>query len=137
MARWRVSINGGATLTNAKITTAGANNGHKPRRQADFIYQVTPNYTIGPFEIGASVVGTTKSFAQNDNQVVLPAYVVVNPYASYQLSDKLSLSLSVNNVFDKLAYTEAEPQGNLTNNPLYIARALNGRTTKATLKYSF
>jgi outer membrane receptor protein involved in Fe transport len=137
---WRAgpfSVSGGATLTKAKITTAGANNGNKPRRQADFVYQVTPNYTIGPFEVGASIVGTTKSFAQNDNQVVLPAYVIVNPYASYQLTDKLSLLLSVNNVFDKLAYTEAEGQGNLTNNPLFIARALNGRTTKATLKYSF
>ena len=137
---WRAgafAVNGGATWTRAKITTPGANNGNKPRRQADLVYQVTPNYTLGAFEFGASIVGTTKSYAQNDNQVVLPAYLVVNPYASYQLSDKLSLSVSVNNVFDKLAYTEAEGQGNLTNNPLYVARALNGRSAKATLRYSF
>ena len=61
----------------------------------------------------------------------------MNPFASYQLSDKLSVSLSVNNLFDKVGYTEAEGQGNLTNNPLFIARSINGRTTKATLKYSF
>ena len=98
---------------------------------------MTPSYSVGPFEVGASIVGTTKSYAQNDNQVVLPAFVTVNPFASYQLGDKLALSLSVNNLFDKVGYTEAEGQGNLTNNPLFIARSINGRTTKATLKYSF
>jgi hypothetical protein len=49
----------------------------------------------------------------------------------------MALSLSLNNAFNKLAYTEAEGQGNLEANPLYIARALNGRSAKATLKYSF
>jgi outer membrane receptor protein involved in Fe transport len=82
-------------------------------------------------------VGTTKSYAQNDNQVVLPAYFIVNPYVNYQLTEKMALSLSLNNAFNKLAYTEAEGQGNLEANPLYIARALNGRSAKATLKYSF
>jgi outer membrane receptor protein involved in Fe transport len=131
------AVSGGATWTKAKITTAGALNGNKPRRQADFVYQVTPTYSFGPLEIGAAVIGTTQSYAQNDNQVVLPAYVVVNPFASYALSDKLQLSLSINNLFDKVGYTEAEGQGNLSNNPLYIARSINGRSTKATLKYSF
>jgi outer membrane receptor protein involved in Fe transport len=135
---WRAggfAIAGGATLTKAKID-GGDNDGNKPRRQADFVYQVTPSYAFGPFEVGASIVGTTKSYAQNDNQVVLPAYLVVNPFASYSLSDKLSVSLSVNNLFDKIGYTEAEGQGG-TATPLYVARSINGRTTKATLKYSF
>lgn len=136
---WRsgaFTISGGATLTKASID-GGANDGKKPRRQADLVYQVTPAYTLGRFEFGASVVGTTKSYAQNDNQVVLPAYVVVNPFVSYQLSDKLSFAVSVNNLLDKVGYTEAEGQGNLTNNPLYVARSINGRTTKATLKFAF
>jgi outer membrane receptor protein involved in Fe transport len=136
---WRAgafALAGGATVTNAKIK-GGANDGNKPRRQASFVYQLTPSYTMANFEIGASLIGTTKSFAQNDNQVVLPAFMVVNPYASYQLSDKLSLSLSINNLLDKVGYTEAEGQGNLTNNPLFIARSINGRSAKASLKYSF
>jgi outer membrane receptor protein involved in Fe transport len=136
---WRAgafAVTGGATFTKAKID-GGVNDGNTPRRQADFVYQVTPSYSAGAFEIGASIIGTTKSYAQNDNQVVLPAFVTVNPFASYQLSDKLSLSLSVNNLFDKVGYTEAEGQGNLVNNPLFIARSINGRTAKATLKYLF
>jgi outer membrane receptor protein involved in Fe transport len=142
---WRAgpfNVIGGATLTKAKIS-GGANDGNKPRRQADLVYQVTPSFIAGPFEVGASIVGTTKSYAQNDNQVVLPAFIVVNPFASYNLSDKLSVSLSVNNLFDKVGYTEAEGQGNfssdsgVSDNPLFIARSINGRTVKATLKYSF
>lgn len=129
-------ITGGATWTNAKIK-GGANNNKTPRRQADFVYQLTPSYTMGDLDFGASIVGTTKSYAQNDNQVVLPAYFIVNPYVNYQLTEKMALSLSLNNAFNKLAYTEAEGQGNLEANPLYIARALNGRSAKATLKYSF
>jgi outer membrane receptor protein involved in Fe transport len=138
------AIVGGATLTNAKITTAfdsdgnpNPERGNKPRRQAAFVYQVAPSYSIGSFEVGAALVGTTKSYAGNDNQVVLPAYFIINPFASYSLSEKLSVSLGVNNLLNKLAYTEAEGQGNLGTNPLYVARALNGRTVKATLKYSF
>jgi outer membrane receptor protein involved in Fe transport len=129
-------LSGGATWTDAKID-GGANNGKTPRRQADLTYQINASYAVGDLELGAAVVGTTKSYAQNDNQVVLPAYFVVNPYVSWALSDKLSLSVSVNNAFDKLAYTEAEGQGNLNGNPLFVARALNGRAAKATLKYSF
>ena len=137
---WRAgafAVSGGATWTKAKITTAGAFNGNKPRRQADLVFQVTPSYSFGPLDLGASIVGTTKSYAQNDNQVVLPGYMTVNPFVSYALSDKLQVSVSVNNLFDKLGYTEAEGQGNLTNNPLFIARSINGRTAKATLKYAF
>ena len=137
---WRAgafAVSGGATWTKAKITTAGATHGNTPRRQADFVFQVTPSYSFGPLEIGASVVGTTKSYAQNDNLVELPGYLVVNPFASYALSDKLQVLLSVNNLFDKIGYSEAESQGNLTSNPLFVARSINGRSAKATLKYAF
>lgn len=131
------TVTGGATWTHARITTPGATNGKTPRRQATLVYQINPSVAMGAWDFGAAIVGTTKSYAQNDNQVVLPAYFIVNPYANWQITPQLSLSLSLNNAFNKLAYTEAEGQGNLVDNPLYIARALNGRTAKATLKYSF
>ncbi len=129
-------VAGGATLTNAHITS-GANDGKTPRRQADLIYQIAPSYAFGPLEVGASIVGTTKSYAQDDNVVVLPAFASVNAFANYEFSRNMVVSLGVNNLFNTLGYTEAEGQGNLTNNPLYIARAINGRSAKATLKYSF
>ena len=63
-----------------------------------------------------------------------------NPARTNKVSDTTdatSYSLGVNNLFNKLGYTEAEGQNNLGSNPLYIARSINGRTVKASLKYQF
>ncbi|MBI5721905.1 MAG: TonB-dependent receptor [Burkholderiales bacterium] len=136
---WRsgsLRVQGGATFTKAEITS-GANTGKTPRRQADLVYQVTPSYSLGALEFGGALVGTTKSYAQDDNQVVLPAYYVVNAFANYEFAPNTTFSLGVNNLFDKVGYTEAEGQGNLTNNALYIARSINGRSVRASLKYTF
>ena len=131
---WRAgafALSGGGTMTDAEIKT-GANAGKTPRRQAKFVYQITPSYQLGAGEIGASIVGTTKAYAQDDNQVVLPGYTVVNLFAAYDIAENLTLSIGVNNMFNKVGYTEAEGQ-----NALYVARSINGRSARATLKYSF
>jgi outer membrane receptor protein involved in Fe transport len=133
---WRAGdfrLSGGATWTKAEVAATGK----KPRRQADLVFQLAPSYTMGPMELGATIIGTTKSYADNANTVVLPGYVVVNAFAGYEIARGLQLQLGVNNLFDSIGYTEAEGQGNLTNNPLYVARSINGRSVKATLKYSF
>lgn len=129
-------LTGGATLTDASITS-GANNGKTPRRQAKLVYQLSPSYAIGALELGASLVGTTKSYAQDDNVVVLPGFATVNAYANYEFARNTVVSLGANNLFNTLGYTEAEGQNNLGNNPLYIARAVNGRSLKLSLKHSF
>lgn len=129
-------VTGGATFTNATITS-GTNNGNTPRRQANVVYSVSPSYVVGPVEIGASVIGTTQSYAQDDNQIILPAYAVVNLFAKYDFTERASLTFGINNLFDAIGYTEAEGQGNLTNNPLYVARSINGRSAVVKLKYTF
>jgi outer membrane receptor protein involved in Fe transport len=62
----------------------------------------------------------------------MPGFTVVNLFASYDIRSNLTLTLGVNNAFNTIGYTEAEGQ-----NALYIARSINGRTARATLKYSF
>jgi catecholate siderophore receptor len=136
---WRsggLRVAGGATFTKAEITS-GANKGKTPRRQADLVFQVQPSYSIGAFEFGGALIGTTKSYAQDDNQAVLPAYTVLNAFVNYQVTDNASIQLGANNLLNKIGYTEAEGQGNLTDNPLYVARSINGRTGRLTLKYTF
>jgi outer membrane receptor protein involved in Fe transport len=136
---WRAGglrVAGGATFTKAEITS-GANKGKTPRRQADLVFQVQPSYAFGDLEVGGALIGTTKSYAQDDNQVVLPAYAVVNAFVNYQFTPNASLQFGINNLLDKVGYTEAEGQGNLTNNPLYVARSINGRSAKVSLKYAF
>lgn len=136
---WRLGglrLAGGATFTKASITS-GANKGKTPRRQADLVYQLQPSYSFGDLEVGGAVIGTSKSYAQDDNQVVLPAYAVVNAFVNLQFGSNATLQFGMNNLFDQIGYTEAEGQGNLTNNALYVARSINGRSAKVTLKYAF
>jgi outer membrane receptor protein involved in Fe transport len=92
---------------------------------------------MGNLTVGAAFIGTGDSFAQNDNKVVLPGYMITNLFASYALGDKMTLGFTMNNAFNKLAYTEAEGQNNLGNNDLFIARAMNGRSAKVSVRYAF
>ncbi|MBT9597021.1 MAG: TonB-dependent receptor [Vitreoscilla sp.] len=123
---------GGLTLTKAKITASNdaSTVGKKPRRQADVVYQLSPSYSFGPFELGAAVIGTGKSFGDDANTITMPGYTVVNAFANWQVNDRTSVSLSVNNLGNTVGYTEIEGDG-------HAARSINGRTAKLGLKYSF
>lgn len=127
---WRLTA--GATWTHARIRSANdaALVGNQPRRQAALVWQLAPSYTVGELEIGAAVVGSGKSYGDDANTITMKAYAVVNAFVNYALTEKTTLSLSANNLFDKLAYTEIEGDG-------HAARALNGRTLRATLKIDF
>lgn len=125
-------LNGGLTLTNAEIV--GANDksiiGKTPRRQARTVYQLTPTYNLGDVTLGASWIGTSKSWGDDANTLTLPSFSVVNAFVNYQLNERVKLSLNANNLFNKIGYTEVEGDG-------HAARSINGRTVKATLTYSF
>jgi outer membrane receptor protein involved in Fe transport len=125
-------LNAGATFTRARISASNTASqvGKTPRRQADLVWQLAPSYTFGPVDVGASIVGTTKSFGDDDNKFTLPAYTVINAFANYQISSTAQLGLGVNNLANTLGYTEVEGSGE-------AARAVNGRSVRATLKYSF
>ena len=131
-------LRGGITWTDANIADANDASviGNTPRRQADFIYQITPSYNIGQLSIGASVIGTTKSYAQDNNDLVMPGYVYVNPFASYRLARGLTLSLAINNVFDTFGLSESE-EGSMPASGIIRARGITGRTSSLTLRYSF
>ncbi len=125
-------VNGGATYTNASISDSltVAEVGKTPRRQAKFVYAVTPSYKMGDFEVGSSFVGTSGSFGDDANTIKMKGYVVTNLFASYQVNKTMSLSLGVNNLFDTLGFTEVEGDG-------HAARAVAGRSMKVSLKAAF
>ena len=127
-------INGGMTYTDAKITgTAAAdvaNIGNTPRRQAKVIYQLAPSYNFGNATVGATLIGTGKSWGDDAHTIVLPAYEVVHLFANYNVTPKATVSLSVNNLFNKIGYTEVEGDG-------HAARSISGRAAKVTLSYAF
>lgn len=127
-------VNGGVTLTDAKITAtaAGAEStiGNTPRRQAKVVYQLAPTYSLGDALFGVSVIGTGESWADDQHTIRMPAYHVVSGFLNYQVSGNAALSLTVNNLFNKIGYTEVEGDG-------HAARSISGRSVKLGLKYSF
>jgi outer membrane receptor protein involved in Fe transport len=130
------SVLAGATFTDAKVTASSnaALVGKAPKRQAKLVYQLTPTVQFNDaITAGVSIVGTTGSMDDSPAgpvTVVLPAYTVVNLFASYAINDRFTVGLAANNLFDTLAYTES-------NDGRGAARAHTGRTVKASLKYAF
>jgi outer membrane receptor protein involved in Fe transport len=94
------------------------------------VYQLAPSYTVGDATFGVSVVGTGKSWGDDPNTIVMPAYRVVNATVQYAVTPQATLTLSANNLFNTLGYTEVEGDG-------HAARAIAGRSVKASLNYSF
>ncbi|WP_321539947.1 TonB-dependent receptor domain-containing protein [Flavobacterium piscinae] len=140
----KFNFNGSITWTKAEISKDVINpavEGNTPRRQADFIYNAIAAYKFGAdgkHNVGVSLIGTTKSFAQDNNELIMPGYVYFNPFVNIELTKGLMASLNVNNVFNTIGITEVE-EGSIVENTDNIlrARSINGRTTSLTLSYRF
>ena len=128
-------LTGGATYTDAEITASADRSvvGKTPRRQAKFVYQLQPTYDAGRWQVGGSVIGTTKSFGDDGNTITLDGFMVVNAFVNFDLMPNLSVGLMANNLFDKIGYTEVEGGGGSG----HAARSINGRTIRTAVKYSF
>ena len=134
-------LRAGATYTDAKIAKDAitpANEGNTPRRQAKLIYQITPAVDFDVLRAGLNIVGTTKAYAQDSNELVFPAYTQVNAFVNFRPMDKIEVSLNANNLFNATGITEAE-EGSITPGvDNYVrARSINGRTISASLRYEF
>jgi outer membrane receptor protein involved in Fe transport len=127
-------IAGGLTLTDAEVTKSNtaAYVGKAPNRQARTIYQLSPSYKLEKTTVGLSIVGTTsaKDAQTTALETTLPGYTYANAFVKYDYDKSTVLSLSVNNLTNTLGFTEANAER-------AAARAINGRTVRATLRYNF
>ncbi|WP_396602293.1 TonB-dependent receptor domain-containing protein [Algibacter sp. R77976] len=135
------SFNGSFTWTKAEID-GGDNKGNTPRRQADLVYNLSPSFNFGDDKqhaVALSVLGTSKSYAQDDNDLVMPAYAYFNLIGRAGLTKGLSLVLSVNNLFDTVGITEVEGNGDgaFGGDRLVRARSISGRSSTLSLQYKF
>lgn len=137
------ALRGGFTYTDSTITkdqiTPG-DVGNTPQRQAHWIYQLSPTYTFGgfPVTVGATIIGTTKSYASQPNGLVMPGYTQVNAFARYAINPRMSVSLEADNLFNTVGLTEIDQSsGSVTPNGLNTARSILGRTIYANWRYSF
>ncbi|WP_100657043.1 TonB-dependent receptor [Alteromonas flava] len=133
------SVQGNLTWTDAEISKDAFNPalvGKTPRRQADMIYTIIPQYEVDEFLVGASIQGSTEYYVQDSNQLKQDGYNIVNLFATWYISDKFSVSLNVNNATDEFVITESE-EGSAMVGDIIRARPLNGRTSSLSLKYMF
>ncbi|RPJ68386.1 TonB-dependent receptor [Alteromonas sediminis] len=133
------SVTGNATWTDAEISEDRFNPalvGNTPRRQADLIYTIVPQFDTDNFTVGAALQGSTEYYVQDSNELKQDAYMLVNLFATYYISDDFSVSLNINNATDEFVITESE-EGNAMAGDIIRARPLNGRTSSISVKYSF
>ena len=133
------SIAGSGTFTDSKITRDALNVGtvgNRPKRQAKFVYNITPQFDVDKFTIGANVVGTSSSFSQDSNNLKLPGFTQVNAFVSVRPIERVQLSINANNLFNVNGFTEAE-EDSIPANGVVRARSINGRTVSASVKFEF
>lgn len=132
------SLSAGVTWTDAEIVDAldASTVGNTPRRQADFVYQATAQYDADMFTLGANIVGTTDSFTQDSNQLVLPAFAQVNAFLAFRPIDRVEVGLNAQNLFNATGFTEAE-EGSIPANGIVRARSIAGRTVLASVRFDF
>ncbi len=129
------------TYVNAEIVDNDGNNniGNTPRRQPALQYNLLPSYNLpGGHSIGLSLIGQTKAYAQDNNDLVMPGYMIVNAYVSAKLSKGLLFSINANNLTNTIGITESE-EGSITDGATnYLrARSIMGRTLVASLNLTF
>lgn len=134
------NLRGAVTWTDSEVDS-GDNEGNTPRRQPDFIYNIIPSYSFGQESqnsIGLSLIGQSKAYAQDSNELVMPGFVMVNSFIDVAITKSLTANLSVNNLFDSIGVTESE-EGSITEGQVnYLrARPLPGRSMSLALRYTF
>jgi outer membrane receptor protein involved in Fe transport len=128
----------GGTYTHSRIIAdqiTPADVGNVPQRQADFVYQITPGYYAENWNAGVNIIGTTSSYADDANSLVMPGYTEVNLFGNYDIRPNIRISFTINNAFNTIGLTEID---NLPNaQGVATARSINGRTAKVGLRFTF
>ncbi len=132
------TVNGSVTFTDADIVASSDEStiGNTPRRQADYIYNITPRYSTDYWTIGAAIVGTDEVFIQNVNEAKFDGYTTVSAFFDYYLTDSMKLSINSSNLFDAEGFTEGE-EGAPSVGDFVRIRPINGRSTSVSFTYSF
>lgn len=132
-------IRGNATWTDAEISKDRDNPavvGNTPRRQADFIYTIIPEYRGDRFVAGVALQGSTDFFLQDNNGLKQEAYTLVNLFGNWDITEDLTAYINVNNLTDEFVITEAE-EGSGVVGDIIRARPLSGRSSSIGITYRF
>ena len=140
---WQITdeifVKGNVTWTDAEISKDKNNpavEGNTPRRQADFIWTISPQYRTDRFAFGATIQGSTEYYVQDSNQLKQEAYNIIDLFGQYYVTDQLALSFTVNNLTDEFIVTEVE-EASANVGDLVRGRPLSGRSSTVSLRYEF
>lgn len=128
----RFAMQVGVTYTESRIDQAEdiSVENNTPRRQPTWMYQVQPSWQAGLFDMGLSWVGATAAWGDDSNTIRLNRYTVLNGFIRTQFMQHFELVIRANNITNQRVFTEVEDDG-------HAARAMNGRSTTATIRYQF
>lgn len=117
-------------------------NGNTPERTPKELLTVTPVFELpgGWGEIYGRYKYIGKIYADAGNGVALPSYGVFTIGASINLTDKINLNVSVDNLTNVDGYTEGNPRQGQTQsivNGYFYGRSIIGRNALASLTFKF
>lgn len=128
-------LKGSVTFTDAEITNTD-NKGNTPRRQADYIFNLTPSYTSDSFTGGLNFIGTDEVYVGDSNNATFDGYIITNLFANYSFDEQTTISLNVNNLLDEEGFTEGENADAVAGDLVQI-RPINGRSASISIRYEF
>jgi outer membrane receptor protein involved in Fe transport len=133
------SLRLGATYTKAKIDSDAndpALNGNTPRHEPNFFFTAMPQFENKLVSVGANVTGVTSSYAEDNQGLKQPGYVLVNPFLELRPTKRVSVRLNVYNLFNTLAIVQASAS-DVPGSGVVNAQVLNGRTVTGAVRLSF
>ena len=117
-------------------------NGKVPPRTPSQMYMITPQYDLpnhlGQVYLRYMYIG--RIYADNGDALALPGYGVLDLGGNFNLTPKLNLNLSVDNINDALGLTEGNPRQGFTQsvvNGYFYGRGIIGTNALAQLTYKF
>jgi outer membrane receptor protein involved in Fe transport len=138
-------------VTTGVITVGGQNisqqvdafyNGKRPQRTPALMYMVQPQWDLpdhrGNLYVRYKYIG--EIFADNGDALALPGYGVVSVGGAYDITPRLNLNVSVDNVNDTLGLTEGNPRQGFTQsvvNGYFYGRGIIGTNAMAQLTFKF
>jgi outer membrane receptor protein involved in Fe transport len=132
-------IRGNVTWTDAEITK-DLNNaaviGNVPRRQADLIYTLAPQFGNDRWAIGVALQGSSEYFTQDSNELRQDGYVIANAFGRFDVNEHFSVMFNINNLTDEFVVTEVE-EGSAAPGSIVRGRPLSARSSSLSLRYRF
>jgi outer membrane receptor protein involved in Fe transport len=136
-------FDGNFTYTDAEITKDLINPavvGNTPQRLPSLLYRFTAAYSMlqNSLDVGVNLIGQTDGYGDDSNGVHIPGYAYINLFAGYRISERLLLSLNVNNAFDEVVVDNLDvgtiqPGASIVTTP----RAMSGRSTTLQVQFDF